>query len=119
MRPEHVRVMMTGDTPRRGERGDGDRTVETDREHEAVRDRASEAEPKAGDVDGQLGTLDEVLEALSYPTTTDELVAAHGDHEVQTRGGMEPLEAVLAPTAAQTYDSADDVRRRILGLVGR
>ncbi|MFC6835535.1 hypothetical protein [Halomarina ordinaria] len=51
-----------------------------------------------GDLSGRLGALDDALE---------------------TRSGTEALGDVLAPTANQTYDSADDVRSRILGLIHR
>jgi hypothetical protein len=47
------------------------------------------------------------------------LVEAYGDYEIETQGGTESLEEVLAPTENQTYDSADDVRSRLLGLIHR
>jgi len=49
----------------------------------------------------------------------DELVAAYGEYEVETQGDKQPLENVLSSTDDQTYDSADDIRRRILELIGR
>lgn len=73
----------------------------------------------SGDLGGRLGDLDEALETQSYSTTTDELVDAFGDYEIETQGGTESLEDVLATTDNQTYDSADDVRRRVLGLIRR
>lgn len=73
----------------------------------------------AGDPDGRLGDLDGELDALSYPITTDELVEEYGDREVETQGGSESVETVLASTENQTYESADDARTRILGLVHR
>ncbi|WP_246308058.1 DUF5789 family protein [Halorarum salinum] len=51
--------------------------------------------------------------------TTDGLVEASVDYAIDTQGGEESLEEVLAPTDNQTYDSADDVRSRTLGLVHR
>ena len=89
------------------------------RKREEVRDRAHEDRAMSGDPGGRLGDLDEALEAQDYPTTTDELVEAYGDYEIQTQGGTESLEEVLSSTEDQTYDSADDVRSRLLGLIHR
>lgn len=89
------------------------------RTREDVRDRANEDEAMSGDPEGRLGELDEELEAREYPTTTDELVEVYGDYEVQTQDGTESLEEVLSPTEDQTFDTADDVRTRILGLIHR
>ena len=73
----------------------------------------------AGDPGGRLGDLDAALNAQDYPATTDELVEVSGDYVIDTQGGTETLEEVLASTDNQTYDSADDVRSRILGLIHR
>ncbi|MGM0591142.1 MAG: DUF5789 family protein [Halobacteriota archaeon] len=89
------------------------------RKREEVRNRATEAGAMSGDLGGRLGDLDEVLETQNYPITTDELVDAFGDYEIETQGGTRSLEEVLAPTDNQTYDSADDLRSRILGLIHR
>ena len=86
---------------------------------EEARTRTDEAEPVSGDQSEQLGDLDEALEDLDYPTTTDELVEAYGDYEIETQGGEESLGEVLSSTENQTYDSADDVRSRLLGLIHR
>ncbi|WP_435335841.1 DUF5789 family protein [Haloarchaeobius sp. TZWWS8] len=89
------------------------------RAEEKVRDRAREDSAMSGSLGGRLGDLDEALETHSYPTTTNELVDAYGDYEIETQGGTESLEDVLSRTGNQTYDSADDVRSRVLGLVHR
>lgn len=86
---------------------------------EEARTRAHEEEPMGGDLEGRLGRLDEALENHDYPTTTDELISAYGDYPIETRGGEESLAEVLPSTDDRTYGSADDVRRRILGLVHR
>lgn len=98
--------------------GDGERH-DPERKREEVRDRAHEARAMAGDPGGRLGVLDEELETQEYPTTTDELIEAYGDYEIETQGGKESLEEALVPTENQTFDSADDVRSRILGLIHR
>jgi hypothetical protein len=107
--------MMTDD-----EQGqDGERHQQPARKREEVRDRTKEERAMSGDPGGRLGDLDDALETQTYPTTTDELVAVLGDYEIDTQGGTESLEDVLAPTDDQTYDSADDVRSRVLGLIHR
>ena len=98
---------------------DDEERRQPERELEEVRNRATEDEQKHGDPSEQLGDLDGALETQDYPTTTDELVEAYGDYEIQTQSGEKSLEEVLALTKNQTYDSADDVRRRLLGLIHR
>ncbi|WP_083851139.1 DUF5789 family protein [Halogranum rubrum] len=110
---------MPDDKRGRNENPDDEQRQQPERKREDVRDLAHEDRAMSGDPDGRLGGLDEALEAHNYPTTTDELVEAYGDYEIETQGGTESLEKVLAPTDNQTYDSADDVRSRILGLIHR
>lgn len=110
---------MPDDRGGRDETTDGEERRPPERKREDVRDREHEDRAKSGDPAGRLGGLDERLETIEYPTTTDELVAALGDYEIETQGGTTSLEGVLAPTENQTYDSADDVRSRILGLIHR
>lgn len=97
----------------------GEERRQPERKREEVRDREHEDRAMSGDPGGRLGALDERLEAHEYPTTTDELVEAYGDYELETKRGTTSLEEVLAPTENQTYDSTDDVRGRILGLIHR
>lgn len=110
---------MNDETQPDGPDGGDGATQQSERTVEAVRDRAREASAKDEDPGRQLGALDDALEAGSYPVTTDELVEAHGDLVVETSVGTRSLESVLAGTDNQTFDSADDVRSRILGLVHR
>ena len=110
---------MEDDKQGENERTDGEERRQPERKREEMRTRASEEEPKHGDRSEQLGDLDGVLETQDYPTTTDELVEAYGDYEIETQDGVESLEEVLASTDNQTYDSADDVRSRLLGLIHR
>ena len=70
---------------------------QSERKRGNVRDRAGEDRAMSGDPDGRLGDLDEALEAQNYPATTDELVEAYGDYEIETEGGTKSLEEVLAP----------------------
>lgn len=110
---------MTDDKRSQNEQTNGEERHQPSREREEVRNRATEDQQKQGDPSEQLGDLDDVLETQDYPTTTDELVEAYGDYEIQTQSGEKSLEEVLASTNNQTYDSADDVRSRILGLIHR
>ena len=110
---------MPDDKRGRDETEDDEQRQQPERKREDVRDRAHEDRAMGGDPGGRLGDLDETLETQDYPTTTDELVKAYGDYEIETQGGTESLEEVLAPTEDQTYDSADDVRSRLLGLIHR
>lgn len=110
---------MVDDKQGQDEQADGEERRQPERKREEMRNRASEDEPKHGDPSEQLGDLDDALETHDYPTTTDELVEAYGDYEIETQGGAESLEEVFAKTDNQTYDSADDVRSRLLGLIHR
>ena len=110
---------MPDDERGRDENSDDEQRKQPERKREDVRDRAKEDRAMSGEPGGRLGDLDEALETQGYPTTTDELVEAFGDYEIETQGGTESLEEVLAPTEDQTYDSADDVRSRLLGLIHR
>jgi len=110
---------MADNNQSQDEQTDDEERPQSEREQEEVRNRATEDQQKHGDPSEQLGDLDDALETQDYPTTTDELVEAYGDYEIQTQSGEKSLEEVLAVTKNQTYDSADDVRSRILGLIHR
>ncbi|SDR09213.1 DUF5789 family protein [Natronobacterium texcoconense] len=75
--------------------------------------------PAENAADDQLGTLDSILETHQYPTTTDDLIAEHGEFEVQSQDGETTLRELLEPIDDETYDSADEVQNRILRLLHR
>ncbi|MFO7926027.1 MAG: DUF5789 family protein [Halobacteriota archaeon] len=110
---------MADDKQGRDEQADDEQRRQRERMQEEARTRADEEEPMRVDAGGGLGDLDEALKSHDYPATTDELVEAYGDYELETQGGKKSLEDVLAPTDDEIYDSAEDVHRRILGLIGR
>lgn len=110
---------MTDDKQGRDEKTDDEERHEPERKREEERDRGHEDRAMAGDPDRRLDQLDKPLETQEYPTTTNELVEAYGDHDIETQHGTKSLEEVLASTDDQTFDSADDVRSRILGLIHR
>lgn len=90
-----------------------------EREIEESRERADEAEPAHDELGERLGDLDDALKTHDYPTTTEELIEAYGDREVETQGGLKSIDEVLASIDNETYDSADDVRNRIQRQINR
>ena len=110
---------MPDDKQGRDDKADGEERRQPERKREEMRDRAREDRAMAGDPDRRLGELDKALETQEYPTTTNELVEVYGDYDLETQHGTNSLEEVLASTDDQTFDSADDVRSRILGLIHR
>lgn len=110
---------MTNDKQGRDEKTDDEERPQSARKREEVRDRGDEDEAMVGDPEGRLDELDEILETREYPTTTNELVEAYGDYDIETQDGTKSFEEVLSSTDDQTFVSADDVRSRILGLIHR
>ncbi|MGB9966241.1 hypothetical protein [Halobacterium sp. CBA1126] len=106
---------MTDDKQGRDEQAERQR----EREVEEARARGDEKEPLGDDPSERLGNLDEALTSHDCPATTTELVEAYGEYELETQGGTKSLADVLSATDDQRYDSAEDVRRRVLGLIGR
>lgn len=111
--------VMADDKNARDEQAHNRERRQRERELEEARERSDEPEPVQDEPERMLGDLDEALDEHDFPTTTASLVEAHGDREVETRGGWTSLEEVLGPVEDERYDSADDVRRRIQGLIRR
>ncbi|HET7322881.1 MAG TPA: hypothetical protein VFJ06_00960 [Halococcus sp.] len=103
----------------RDEQADDEERRQRERELEEARDRADETEPPHDEPGEKLGDLDEALENHDYPTTTDELIAAYGDREVESQAGSQSIDELLVPIDDETYDSADEVRNRIQRLLDR
>lgn len=110
---------MADDKQARNEQADREEDRQLERMQEEARTRAHEEEPMQGDPGERLGDLDEALVTHDYPTTTEELVEAYGQYAIETQNGEEIVADVLASTDNQTFDSAADVRNRILGLIHR
>ncbi|WP_267644072.1 DUF5789 family protein [Haloarchaeobius amylolyticus] len=110
---------MADDKQGRDEQADDEKRRQRERMQEEARTHDDEEEPMRVDPDEGLGDLDEALKSHDYPATTDELVEVYGDYELETQGGKQSLEDVLSSTDDQIYDSAEDVHRRILELIGR
>ena len=66
----------------------------------------------------ELGELDDELDEHDYPASTDELLAAYGDHEIELPNGSETFEQVLSPMADESFDSSESVRQAIYTMVG-
>jgi hypothetical protein len=103
----------------RDKQADDEERRQRERELEEARDRADEAEPPDDEPGETLGDLDEALENHDYATTTDELITAYGDREVESQGGSKSIEELLDPIDDETYDSPDEVRNRIQRLLNR
>jgi len=110
---------MADDKQGRDKQAHDEERRQRERELEEARNRADEPDPTRRDADRRLGDLTDALETHEYPTTTDELIETYGDYEIETRSGWKPLEEVLPRTSSRTYDSADDVRSRLQGLIRR
>ncbi|WP_255196173.1 DUF5789 family protein [Halorarius litoreus] len=67
-----------------------------------------------------IGALADELETLSYPTTTDELLEAYGDAELEFSGTTRTLREVLDVQGLddEEYESAEEVRQMIYNFVG-
>ncbi|MFC4439296.1 MULTISPECIES: DUF5789 family protein [Natrialbaceae] len=110
---------MADDKKGRDKQADDEERRQRERELEEARDRADEPEPVHDETGDRLGSFDEVLENQEYPTTTDEVIESHGEHEIETREGWKSIGEVLEPVDNERYDSATDVRDRIQGLIHR
>lgn len=70
------------------------------------------------DMGMEFGDLEAELDAESYPLTNTELLAAHGDCEIEHANGAVELRSVLDSQGDQTYGSADEIRQSVLNMVG-
>lgn len=103
----------------RDKQADAEERRQRERDLEEERDRADEPEPVHDEAGERLGDLDEVLENQDYPMTTNELIEAHGDREIETQAGWESIDEVFASIENELYDSPEDIQNRIQGLIGR
>lgn len=63
------------------------------------------------------GTGD-MIDALDFPTTTDEIIAEHGDHELELQRGTEQVGEVLDRLATEEFDTPEEVRLSVRSAVG-
>lgn len=63
------------------------------------------------------GEFADALEAVDYPVTSADLVAAHGDLELGHANGHVRVADVLGPVE-DTFAGPAEVRRAVIGLMG-
>lgn len=63
-------------------------------------------------------SLEETFAAQSYPTTTAELVEAHGDVEMELPNGAVTLKEVLAHMPDETLETAEEARLTAYSALG-
>lgn len=81
-----------------------------ERDVAAARERGDEAEPPV-ETDTLQGV--EELDALDFPATGEDVVAAVGDHELAAGGGEYTVEELVSGTAVETFETPDEVRLRV------
>ncbi|WP_232686173.1 DUF2795 domain-containing protein [Halobacterium zhouii] len=65
-------------------------------------------------------TIDPVLEDISYPITTDELVDQYGDETVdRTNADPIPVRELFEGIGEDSYESPEEVRQMMLNLMPR
>lgn len=66
----------------------------------------------------EFGPLADDLEDAEYPMEKAELLDTYGDRTIALQDGEETLRSILGPLGAMTFDSADQVRQEVIGMVG-
>jgi len=67
----------------------------------------------------KLNELDAVLDDLDYPVTNAAAADACSDVTLQLADGEKPLPAVVEASAADAFESPDDLRSEVLSLLPR
>jgi hypothetical protein len=60
----------------------------------------------------------EAIDSIQYPATTDEIIDAHGDHELELQRGTEQLGEVLSRLGTEEFETPEDVRLSVRSAVG-
>ena len=60
----------------------------------------------------------EMIDALEFPITTDEIIADHGEHELELQRGTEQVGEILERLGTEVFDSPEDVRLSVRSAVG-
>jgi hypothetical protein len=66
----------------------------------------------------RLNGTGDLIDAVEYPLTSDELIELHGDHAIELQNGSETLGEVLGRLGSETYTCSDDVRTALFTGVG-
>ena len=57
------------------------------------------------------------IDTHEYPATTEELIEAYGDENLELPNGSEQLAEVLARLESETFESSDDARMAVYSAV--
>ena len=60
----------------------------------------------------------EMIDALEFPITTDEIIDNHGDHELELQRGTERVGDVLDRLGTEEFEGPEDVRLSVRSAVG-
>jgi len=90
---------------RDAERRQQERDIETERE------RGDEREPPVEAT--TLGDIETALESVEFPATGTDVVAAIGDHTIESRGERYAIEALVPETERETFDSQTAARAAV------
>lgn len=66
----------------------------------------------------RINGTDEAIDAHEYPATSDELINAYGEREIELQDGSETFGEVLGRLGADTYADAQSVYEALLSAVG-
>lgn len=61
----------------------------------------------------RLNGTEDLIDGYEYPVTSEELIEAHGDHEIELADGSETLKAVLERLGSETYQGPQDLRNAV------
>lgn len=89
---------------------DADRQ-QRERDVETALERGDEPEPPVDERD--LAELETELEAVAFPATGRDVVAAVGDHEITARERTYTVEELVPAVSVETFDTPDAVRMRV------
>ncbi len=81
------------------------------REIAAELERGDEPEPPIDPAD--LADFERALESLEFPVTGAEVVAAVGDHELESPAEVYTVDELVPDAGAETFDSPAEVRTRV------
>ncbi|WP_122090831.1 DUF5789 family protein [Halalkalicoccus subterraneus] len=67
----------------------------------------------------EFGALAEELTTVEYPADCTELIDTYGDESLQLPNGSQSFRNVLEPLEGERFDSSEDVRQAVIGLVNK
>jgi hypothetical protein len=66
----------------------------------------------------EFGGLTDDLTGEEYPVKGTDLIEVYGDRQIDLADGSETVREILGPVSEQSYDSPEDVRQAVIGMVG-